>query len=531
MTSPVRAAVAVTVLAWFVASGLTAQEPADLAWNRGQHDVARDLYAARVAADSSDVRALHRLALLHAWEREFDTALGLFDHLLAVDPDNLEALTDRARVRSWAGRFDGSAADYAVVLERQPDERSARMGLARVLSWSGRLDSAQAVFASILREDPNDTEARLGLARVTAWSGELRAAEDAWERALEAGSDETAVRIGLSQTLRWQGRVDSALVVLDGVPLVERARLEYAEERRWVEAALDPSFSPAITFETDSDENRILTVVLNGTHPVIPRLRIGADVYARVATWDPGLADSRLSGGLAATARYLIEPGWRFTAALGLADANGATAPVRPILRAHAASPVRDRFGGSVLVRHEPFDYTALLMENGVTFTEAAVTGWARFTTRWNVEGGLSYAMFHGSESNSRPMAHIAATRIITRPWSAVARVRSFGFRKDLDDGYFDPDFYLIGEALARWRPLRGPWYLMVEAGPGLEQITGSGSPRATVRLVGRVGYELGPGRALTLATVYTNAGLQSFAAGGEGYRYFAVTLSGGLAF
>jgi tetratricopeptide (TPR) repeat protein len=539
MSLVTRATVAATI-AWFAAAGAVAQDPADLAWNRGDHDVARELYTARVTADSSDVRALHRLALLNAWERAFEPALALFDCLLVVEPDNVEARTDRARVLSWAGRFDASAADYAAVLARRPQQRAARMGLARVLSWSGRLDSARAVYASLLLDDPDDPEVQQGLARVTAWSGELRDAEAAWERSLELGGDETAARVGLSQTLRWQGRADSALAVLDGIPLDERSRPEYREERRWVDAALDAGLSPALTFEVDSDENEMFTAVMRGTHPVVPRIRVGLDMYARIATWDLGLTEARKSWGFAATARYLLEPGWTFTAQLGVSNANGTNAPIRPIVRAQASTPVREPIGGSLLLRHAPFDYTALLMENGVTFSEAAVTGRARPARRWNIDGGLSYALFRGSVSNRRLAAHVGGTRTITRQWAAAARLRTFGFQENVDDGYFDPDFYLLGEALVRWRPLRGPWLVTAEGGPGLEQITVKTIPpdsgteaslRATVRLVARVGYEIGPGRSLGLEAVYTNAGLTSFAAGGAGYRYFAVTLAGGMSF
>jgi thioredoxin-like negative regulator of GroEL len=531
MSTAARAAAIIVTITWLAVSAAAAQDPADVAWNQGDHDVARELYSARVAADSSDVRALHRLALLYAWERAFDPAIALFDQLLMVEPDNLEARTDRARVLSWAGRFDESAADYAAVLERRPQLRSARMGLARVLSWSDRLDSAQAVYASLLLDDPDDPEVQQGLARVTAWSGELRDAEAAWERSIELGGDETAARVGLSQTLRWQGRADSALAVLDGIPLDERSRPEYLEERRWVDAALDAGLAPAVTFEIDSDENEMFTVVMRGEHPVVPRFRVGIDMYFRWATWDLGLTESRKSWGFAGTARYLIEPGWMLTAQLGVSNANGTTAPVRPIVRAQASTPAREPIGGSLLLRHAPFDYTALLMENGVTFSEAAVNGRARFAKRWSVDGGLSYALFQGSESNRRLAAHVAGTRTITRRWAVVARVRSFGFQKDLDDGYFDPDFYLLGEALARWRPLRGPWLVTAEGGPGLEQISSTWDPRATIRLVARAGYEVGPGRSLGLEAVYTNAGLQSFAAGGAGYRYFGITLSGGVTF
>ncbi len=528
-----RIASVAVVIALTCASGVAAQDPADAAWNRGDHDVARELYAARVAADSSDVRALHRLALLYAWDREFAPAVGLFDHLLTVSPENVEARVDRARVLSWAGRFDEAADGYVGVLNARPGERRARLGLAQVLAWSGQLDSARAVYDALLRDAPDDLEAQQGLARVTAWSGRLRAAEEQWHRTLELADDDSAALIGLSQTLRWQGRADAALAALDRVPLEERTRPEYVEERRWVEVALSAALSSALTFETDSDANDMLTVTLNGMHPVAPRLRVGVDAYFRAATgeWEQQVTETRQAWGLMATGRYVVEPGWGFVAGLGISNSSGADAPLRPAIRLSASSPAREPIGGSVMVRHSAFDYTALLMENGVTFSEAAVTGRARPAYRWHLDAGFSYARFNGSESNRRLAGHLAGTRTITPAWAAGARLRSFGFQKNLNDGYFDPSFYFLGELIGRWQPLRGPWHVTAEVAPGLEHIAGAGGMRATIRLVAQGAYDIAPGRQVRLGAVYTNAGLQSFTAGAGGYRYFAMTLSGSWSF
>ena len=109
--------------------------------------------------------------------------------------------------------------------------------------------------------------------------------------------------------------------------------------------------------------------------------------------------------------------------------------------------------------------------------------------------------------------------------------MRTFGFEKNLQDGYFDPSFYLHAEAIARWRPLRGPWHVTGEAAPGLEQITSTWDPHATIRVALQAAYDLSTGRQIGISALYSNAGLQSFSTGGAGYRYVAVTLSGSWAF
>ena len=77
---------AVTALLLLAAlpQALRAQDPADAAWAAGEHDRARELYAQRVTADSNDVRALHRLALLRSWNSEYAPAIQLFDRVTAM---------------------------------------------------------------------------------------------------------------------------------------------------------------------------------------------------------------------------------------------------------------------------------------------------------------------------------------------------------------------------------------------------------------------------------------------------------------
>jgi tetratricopeptide (TPR) repeat protein len=527
-----RAACLVLLIAVGAARAVAAQDPADAAWNRGDLEDARRLYAERVAADSSDVRALHRLALLFAWNREFPPSLALFDRLLVVTPDNLEAQVDRARVLSWSGRYGESVQAYDAVLARNPHDRRAQVGLAQVLAWSGRLDSAAVVYRQLLEDDPDDLEARQGLARVAAWRGDLRGAESEWRRALEAGGDDAATLIGLSQTLRWQGRLDEALRLLERVPEERRTEREYLDERAWVDAGLSAAVAPSVTYETDSDANDIWTIGFRGSYPVAPRVRVGLDAYFRTATWDVQLTGARRAWGASATGRYVLDPGWALDAALGLSTSNGAEATAEPSIRLGVTSPAGNPVAGSLSFSRSAFDATALLMERGVTYAEIAAGVRAKPAYRWEIDGAVAYASFSGSESNRRILGRVAGSRTITPAWTAVARVRTFGFQKDLNDGYFDPDFYFLGELLARWRPLRGPsWHITAEVAPGLEQITSSWNPHATAFVHLEATRQLGPGRQLALGAVYTNAGLQSFATGETGYRYFAITLSGGWAF
>src|SRR5687767_5057086 len=93
------------VLVLLLPCAVSAQtDAADSAWRAGNTELAAQLYEARLARDSMDATALHRLALVHGWKDRFDQSIALFDRLLRVDASNFDARVDRARVLAWRGQ-------------------------------------------------------------------------------------------------------------------------------------------------------------------------------------------------------------------------------------------------------------------------------------------------------------------------------------------------------------------------------------------------------------------------------------------
>jgi tetratricopeptide (TPR) repeat protein len=526
-----RRSFALAALALLLAAAARAQNPADAAWARGDMDTARRLYAERLAADSSDVRALHRMGLLLSWDGRYAAGIALLDRLLLAAPQNGDARVDRARVLAWAQRFDESIAGYVEALRRASGDRQALLGLAQTLAWMDRLDSARAIYARVLAANPTDLEARQGAARVLGWDGRLVAAEAQWRAALELDTTNAASLAGLSQTLRWQGRLAAAREVLARIPAEGRTARDYREERRQVDAALRTTGAPAVTYEMDSDGNRIATLSLRARRALRPRLQASGDFYLRTASYHAAFPGSRQAWGVMGTGRYLFEPGWVVGAGLGVSGADGAGSANEPALLLSASTPARYRVGGSLTLLRTAFDATALIIERGVTMTERSLG--LRFSPapRWNLDGSASWTTFYGTESNRRIAGYLSGTRTLAPAWAAVASVRSFGYAKNLQDGYFDPDFFLLSELTVRWRPMRGRWEVSTEVAPGIQQVGRGGESQATIRVAARGTWEPALGRQVGASAVYTNAGLQSFATGQSGYRYVALTLSGSWAF
>lgn len=503
-----------------------AQDPADLAWNDGGLGVAERLYTARLADDSSNVRALHRLALINAWGERYDSALSLFGRLLSVDPDNLEARRDRARVLSWAGRFPESIAAYDTLAQMSDNDHPARLGLAQVLSWAGDLDSSAATYRQLLDADSSDLEARRGLARVLSWNGDLVRAEEQWRAAVAADADDVPSLVGLSQTLRWQGRPAAA------APYIRRGRQlspddrDVAVEWRYAQANIAPRIAPSVTYETDSDGNHISTLALRGAWRPQDRLELGVETYVRRGSWDRGGVTAQHTRGGLVEARVDLDPGWVVGAGAGASVSGADGGSTTPRWRVSVSSPGRYRVGGNLSVRRQALDATALLIAQGVAITEVSVSMRAEPATGWALAAGASRATLSGTADNRRLAASLVASKTLTRMWSGGARVRAFGFQYDLNDGYFDPNRYVLAEALLRWRRQLPTWTLRAEVAGGMQQVGRGGTVRATAEASTSASYVIAPGREIGLSAAFSRSGLQTFATPEAGYRYLTVGLS-----
>jgi hypothetical protein len=115
--------------------------------------------------------------------------------------------------------------------------------------------------------------------------------------------------------------------------------------------------------------------------------------------------------------------------------------------------------------------------------------------------------------------------------WTLGLGHRYFGFDEDLDEFYFDPDYFGLTEVMAKGSWERGPWGFLVEFSPGAQKIRSDGDYEAALRTSARVSYRVAPGREVSLSGGYSSAGLQSFGTGDSDYRYRAFVLGGSWVF
>ncbi|HEU4453311.1 MAG TPA: tetratricopeptide repeat protein [Longimicrobium sp.] len=587
-----------------LASPARAQETADQAWAAGRLDVAERLYGERLARDSSDATALHRMALIRGYANRHDEALALLDRLLRVEPGNREARVDRARVLawrgdpaaavreldglleadpgylpalearaqfagwagqydealqtygrileitpgsravelsrarvlSWAARFTAAEAVYDSLLRADPTDRDARMGLAQVLGWASRLDSAAAVYRSILAAEPGDLEAQRWLARVTAWQGKLIEAERRWRAVLARQPNDAAALVGLSQTLRWQRREAAALAAASRAVQAAPTDQDARTELKWARLAVQPRSASGVTYESDSDGNRILTANAGGGWRPTPRLDVRGDAYLRRASIEESETPDGEAYGAALSLATQLEPGWTLSGAFGGSASDAPDAETRPSWRAAVSSPARYPVSGTLLYQRQPMDATALLIQREVDTEEVALSAQLRPGAGVAVSLAGGWTEFRGGvsgETNERVAGSLAVTRTFAQFFTLGVAGRTFSFERDLSDGYFDPDFYGIAEALGRYGREWTRWGVNAELAPGVQKVREDGDPEASFRATGGVDYILGPGRRIGLTAAYANAGLSRLSPteGGEGYRYYAVGLNASWTF
>jgi tetratricopeptide (TPR) repeat protein len=510
---------------------LAAQQTTDsagAAWAAGDHPLARVLYTERVAADSADVQALHRLGLLLAWEREYATAIPLLERVVRMAPSTAARL-DLANVLAWHRSYDRALAVLDDVLRTEPSA-AALYARARFLSWAGRYDDAAAAYHAILESDPADAEALRGLARVTSWRGDLAGGERLWRKVLEVEPENADAHIGLSQVLRWSGQARPALEHARAAARLRPGDREVLEQLAWAEAPFAVRVAPTLSAEYDSDDNRLFTAVLVATAHPTPRLSLSTLGQLRRAevAGGPGVPtrETRLALG---TARIEVGNGWIISGGAGAVDrpVGGTTA----IYRAGFASPGWLPVSATAGYAHNVLDATADLMGRDVTTGESSLTLAVRIVPAVRLEAGGSLTRFDGQTSNDRLLGRLGLESKVNRWLRLRPRVTAFRFENSVQEGYFAPDEYALAEIGIGVDRHRGSWGFSAEVAPGAQRIGSDADFEGALSGRARVGYTIAPGREVGIAFSFSNLGIERFQPGSAGYRYQAAVLSAAWGF
>jgi tetratricopeptide (TPR) repeat protein len=492
------------------------------AWRTGDVDAVRARFSRVVELVPDDPTALQYLAL--AWESDDEEAP------VSYGGGIMEVLGSSAgpERQPRALGVPESRAAYDALLARDPQDVDARLGLAQALAFAREYPAAIAEYDRVLETAPGEVRALVGKSRVLGWSGRLMDGERVALEAVALDRSSSDAWAALGQLYRWQERDPDAKEALEMAAELAPTDPEIQGQLRLVDLALAPLAAPTVAYEEDSDGNRMLTTwVRSAWHPV-PRLRLHAGGYYK--DLKQGLF-ARSAQGVTVSGSYQIQPGWTLLLGVGGSRNDGTRDRSLVEYQVGARSPERHRVVAALAMTSVGLTETAFLADLGGRSTELLATARWSPALDWRVDGSVGIGEFSGTEDNARRSASLSTSVRVGRGISVGASARGFSFEKNLDDGYFDPDFYGVAELTGYWLHRPGPWTVLVEAAPGIEKVRRNGDIASSLRTTLRLGYAIGAGREVFLAGVYSSAGLASFATSASGYSYKAFSLGSSWTF
>lgn len=481
---------ALLLAAALVGRSLAAQVSAgDAAFARGDYAAARAGYERALAADSSNERALYRLAILDSWDGKLARSLARFGTLRRLDPRDPDIMVSHAQVLAWAGRTGASEALYDSVLVRFPDRADAQAGQARAIAWSGNLDRA----------------------------------EELWRKALERHPDAPELLIGLAQTLYWKGQPGLAEAY------TARARAVAPDDRtardleRAVRAALRPEIATSVDGAHDSDDNDFVAQEASVGGSLGSDFRGTLRAGWRHATDRAGDGSSYGAGGHVIAA---LGHGAVLRAGLGVRrvqpDIETATTP----LTAELGLGLRPARYAAVSLGYTrtPFDETAGLMRQDLVIDALDMSFDVSPGPGWSFSGGGGGAWF--SDANRRYGAVGALLGRVVKGLRIGPYGRVMGYRAPRPGRYFTPVQFSVIEGRAVYQWQRSRWGLRADGGLGSQLVQGFGQPPAPHQTEWHVGVTLsrgwGANNEIALVGAITNSAAAATTAGvvSEKFRY-----------
>lgn len=214
--------------------------------------LARQEFAAAIPLQEEIVRefpdnanALHQLALLHAWQQDYEAAVPIYEKLLQLEAANQALRLEAARTAEAAQKLDQALTHYLALYRESGGRAEYARALARIWSQKGDHGSAAAVLAPLLASGEASLADRQQHALELLLAGDYRAAFTAYQRLWEGGdtSKETLVNLarlaahrrqfGLAADL-WDETRRRHLIL--GRELRQEAALTYAYAQRYREA-------------------------------------------------------------------------------------------------------------------------------------------------------------------------------------------------------------------------------------------------------------------------------------------------------
>lgn len=184
-----------------------------------------------------DSEALHNLALLHYWQRDYRAAGGIYQRLLEKAAGDATLRLEAARNAEAAQETDQALAHYLWLYSRSRGEKEYTLALARLWARKGNHAEAAGILAPLMQENPSyELRRQYGLELLLI--GNLPEALKAYQAAWKAGDTHEETIINLARLYAQKGHFGQAAAMWD-----EAGRRQLLKgELRW-ENALTYSYA------------------------------------------------------------------------------------------------------------------------------------------------------------------------------------------------------------------------------------------------------------------------------------------------
>ncbi|MFA4903677.1 MAG: tetratricopeptide repeat protein [Desulfobaccales bacterium] len=205
--------------------------------SQDQYKEAIALQEEEVTEFPEDAEALHFLALLHYWKRDYQASSDIYQRLLEKGAGDSALRLEAAKAADAAHDTDRALNQYLWLYARNRGQKEYALALARIWAQKGNHAEAAGVLAPLMRQQP-DLELRRWYALELLLIGDFDKAQKEYHQAWVAGDTHQETVINLARLYARKQRFKAAAGMWD-----EASRRQLIRgELRW-EAALTYSYA------------------------------------------------------------------------------------------------------------------------------------------------------------------------------------------------------------------------------------------------------------------------------------------------
>ena len=471
-----------------------AKRIAELWAEHGKSAEAANAYARFAQIKKNDPEAHFQASQAYSVANLPRFALRSIDEAVQLDPENVKYLKARAQLANWAGETETAVKSYERLHEISKEDDDL-LQLARTSSWVGELDESVAHYREYLKAHPNEKAVWLEYSKVESWRGNYPVSFELLNQYQEKfGQDEESIRLK-SRVLAWAGKPGEAQEILGPIlrkepndydlnytdaianyrgrrPRTAFQRIEKLEtlkpnspDTKEIRLALKNDHRSNATagarYSIDSDELGIFHMFLQGAYEYQPETQFEAGFDTDYLRADLGSGLETLSGDRDAThyqgwigVRHRFNSYVMANVNLGASHAEGETGV--PTYGAGIEVQPRDDFMLRLTRQYGFYVISPRAVSSDVKRGANTLLFQWDPTLRYTILGSGSYDDF--SDDNGRWEALLAPRRSIfrTEHFNLDLGVRGwwFGFQDDLNNGYYDPNFYqsYMGTTFLYWK-------------------------------------------------------------------------------